>query len=174
MATATKAAVELVSLEEYLSTVYEPDAEFVDGIVEERPMAEDDHSSWQVALVTFFNVRNREWNIRVRCELRNRVADRRYRVPDVAILDGDTPKEPIALHPPLAIFEILSPEDRHKRLIVRLADFERMGVRSIYVLDPEDGSMLRFEAGVLAPATRISIPSRAIDLAVTEIASLVR
>ncbi len=62
MATATKAAVEPVSLEEYLSTVYQPDAEFVDGVIEQRPMGEDDHSSWQVALVTFFNVRNREWN----------------------------------------------------------------------------------------------------------------
>ena len=49
MATATKAAVELVHLEEYLSTVYEPDAEFVDGVVEQRPWGEDDHSSWQVA-----------------------------------------------------------------------------------------------------------------------------
>ena len=158
MATSAKAAVELVSLEEYLSTVYEPDAEFVDGVIEERPMGEDDHSSWQVAVVTFFNVRNQEWNIRVRSELRNQVGTRRYRVPDVAILDADTPKAQIAVHPPLAIFEILSPEDRHKRLLVRLADFERMGVPSIYVIDPENGTMFRFEAGILAPATASASP----------------
>jgi hypothetical protein len=32
-------------LSEYLATTYEPDAEYVDGVIEERPMGEYDHSS---------------------------------------------------------------------------------------------------------------------------------
>ncbi len=158
MATAVKARPEPVSLEEYLTTVYQPDAEFVDGVIEERAIGEDDHSAWQVAVITLLNVRSAEWNIRVRSELRTRTGDGFYRVPDIAILDANLPREPIATQPPLAIFEILSPEDRHKRLLVRLADFERMGVASIYVIDPEDGTLFRFHQGVLGPESRIKTP----------------
>jgi hypothetical protein len=34
-----------VPLEVYLSTSWEPDAEYIDGVVEERPIGEYDHSS---------------------------------------------------------------------------------------------------------------------------------
>jgi hypothetical protein len=37
-------------LEVYLRSSYEPDAEYVDGEIEERPMGEDDHSAWQLAI----------------------------------------------------------------------------------------------------------------------------
>ena len=45
MATTATTPVEL-----YLHTSYEPDAEFVDGDVEERPMGEYDHATWRQAL----------------------------------------------------------------------------------------------------------------------------
>ena len=172
MAEPTVELVSLVTEAEYLSTVYEPDAEFVDGVIEERPMGEDEHSAWQVALITYFNNRNVELNIRVRAELRNKVAERRYRVPDVALLDFDLPRAPIAVHPPLTIFEILSPEDRYKRLLVRLNDFETMGVQHIYVIDPESGRFSRYQAGQLSPVDLVFC--RDSSISVTEIASLVR
>ena len=163
---------ELVSEAEYLRTVYEPDAEFVDGVIEERAMGEDDHSAWQAAITAFFAVRAAEWNIRVRPELRNKVADRRYRVPDVALLDFDVPKAPIATHPPLTIFEILSPEDRYKRLIVRLRDFDAMGVRDIYVVDPETGIFQKWFPHGLTEVDVVAC--RTHTVAVKEIAGLVR
>ena len=43
-------ATTLISVEEYLHTVYEPDAEYVDGVIEKRPMGEDKHSEWQMTL----------------------------------------------------------------------------------------------------------------------------
>ena len=162
----------LVSEAEYLSAVYEPDAEFVDGVIEERNLGEDDHSAWQVALVKYFGLRDEELNIRVRSELRNKVADRRYRVPDVALIDFDLPRAPIAVDPPLAIFEILSPEDRYKRLMVRLADFEAMGVKGIYVVDPETGAFSRFEGGQLHRVDAVFCRDRRV--ATEEIARLVR
>jgi Uma2 family endonuclease len=157
---------ELVSEAEYLSTVYEPDAEFVDGVIEERNLGEDDHSAWQMAITSFFAFRA------VRPELRSKVADRRYRIPDVALLDFDLPKAPIAIHPPLTVFEILSPEDRYKRLMTRLADFEAMGVAAIYVIDPETGLFSRFQGGELLRVDSVSCRDR--TAGVEEIASLVR
>jgi Uma2 family endonuclease len=168
----TEQIAALVSEAEYLSTVYEPDVEFVDGVIEERHLGEDEHSAWQMAIAGFFFMHAVEWNLRVRPELRNKVGERRYRVPDVALLDFDVPKAPIAVHPPLTIFEILSPEDRYKRLLVRLADFETMGVEAIYVVDPETGRFSRFHAGQLSYVDSVSCRDRTIPVA--EIASLVR
>ena len=46
----TMATVTYVPVEAYLrSSDYEPDAEYVDGQIEERPMGEFDHSDWQAA-----------------------------------------------------------------------------------------------------------------------------
>ncbi len=36
-------ATTLVSVEEYLHSTYEPDAEYVDGVIEKRPMGEGPH-----------------------------------------------------------------------------------------------------------------------------------
>ena len=148
-------ATTLVSVEEYLHSTYEPDAEYVDGIIEERPVGEGPHSEWQATLVMFLRIRRKEFTIRVRPEMRTQTGERRYRVPDVAILDAALPDEPIATAPPLIAIEILSPEDRLSRLVVRLADFEAMGVPAIYVIDPIDNSLLRFQAGRLENVTTL-------------------
>ncbi len=158
-------ATTLISVEEYLKTTYEPDAEYVDGVIEERPMGEDAHSAWQVALVTYFNVRAKEWDIRVRSELRTKTSERRYRIPDVALIDVAAPRDPVALIPPLVAFEILSSEDRLSRLLVRLADFEAMGVPALYVVDPADNSFFRFREGKLQAATEVALRSRLIPFA---------
>ena len=157
-------ATTLISVEEYLRTSYEPDAEYVDGVIEERPMGEEQHSAWQVALVTYFNMRAREWNIRVRSELRTKTGERRYRIPDVALLDADAPRDPIALVPPLVAFEILSPEDRVSRLLMRLADFEKMGVQALYVIDPADNSCRRYTSGSLQVVLEFAVQDRKIDM----------
>ncbi len=145
-----------VSVEEYLkSSHYEPDAEYVDGVIEERSTGEDSHSAWQAALVIYFGARAKEWNVRVRPELRSKTSERRYRIPDLAILDANAPRDPVAIVPPLAAFEILSPEDRLSRLLVRLADFEGMGVQHLYVVDPADNSFFRYGQGRLEAVSEV-------------------
>ena len=84
MATAAITPVEL-----YLHTVYEPDAEFVDGEVEERPMGEYDHATWQGAIYTWFDQHAKQWSIRCRAELRVQTSPTRYRVPDVVVFDRE-------------------------------------------------------------------------------------
>ncbi len=157
------ATTSLVSVEEYLRTSYEPDAEYVDGVIEERPMGEWMHSAWQMAISAFFFNRSDEWHIRVRPEQRTKTGERRYRIPDVAVFDADTAPDPIALTPPLIAFEVLSPEDRIARLLVRLADFEAMGVPGNYVVDPEDGALMRFIHGGLHAASGVRLRSEVVD-----------
>src|SRR5271163_4588596 len=105
-----------VPVEVYLRSCYEPDAEYVDGEIEERPMGEFDHASWQAAIQRWFFLHEDEWQINVLPELRVQVSPTRFRVPDVTILDFNRPTEQIVTHPPIAVFEVLSPEDTVRRL----------------------------------------------------------
>jgi Uma2 family endonuclease len=113
------------------------------------------------------------WNIWVRPELRVRTGKRQFRAPDVTILDASLPREPIATHPPQAVFEILSPEDTHKRLMQKLHDYEEMGIPSIWVLNPECGVFEQFREGGLHRGQEFSLEERGIVFSFEEIAQLV-
>jgi Uma2 family endonuclease len=137
-----------VPLEVYLSSSFEPDAEFVNGVIEERPMGEWNHANWQAAILQFFRTRRHEWNIRAAAELRVQVSAGNFRVPDVLLTDRDLLVEQVITQPPIAVFEILSPEDTVTRMMTKLDDYERMGIRTILVLDP-NGKHFRYSEGKL-------------------------
>jgi Uma2 family endonuclease len=143
------AATTHVPVEVYLRSSYEPDADYVDGKIEERPMGEFDHALWQQAIQKWFWQHEKEWNIRALAELRVQVGATRFRVPDVTVLDRSQPREQIITHPPLAVFEILSPEDTLQRLKRRLEDYRIMGIEEIRVIDPQDSTFYRYEDGQL-------------------------
>lgn len=147
---AATAQVTHVPVEVYLKSSFEPDAEYRDGVIEERPMGEYDHSSWQHAIELWFAQHAKEWGVRARPELRIQVTAGNFRVPDVTILDRSLPVEQIITHPPIAVIEVLSPEDSLKRMMTKLADYEKMGIRTILVLDPA-GTHFRFVNGGLEP-----------------------
>jgi Uma2 family endonuclease len=126
----------LVPVEEYLSADYEVDCDYVDGEVLERNMGDRDHAWLQAALAAYFFNRRKERNITVLPEIRIRVSPTRYRIPDVAVLLGDT-EEKILTKPPFLCIEILSPDDRWLRVESRINDFLKMGVGYVWVIDPE-------------------------------------
>ena len=138
-----------IPVEVYLRSSYEPDAEYVDGEIERRPSAEDDHSAWQDAICFWLRQHAKAWNVRVRPALRVQVSATRFRVPDVTVIDRDRPIEQILTHPPIAVFEVLSPEDSLQRLKRRLADYQAMGIPEIWVIDPQDGAACRYAEGDL-------------------------
>jgi hypothetical protein len=71
----------------------------------------------------------------------------RFRVPDVTVLDQDTPKEQIITHPPLAVFEILSAEDTVTRLLGKLADYAAMSIEGVFVIDPATNAYYIYQRG---------------------------
>jgi len=125
-----------ISVSEYLHTSYQPDCDYVDGVIEERNLGELDHAELQGALLLYLNQYKREWGIRTLPEIRVQTSPTRFRIADVAIVSVSAPREQIILTPPVAIIEILSPEDRIPRYSERLDDYRKMGVRNIWVLDP--------------------------------------
>lgn len=148
------AAPVFVPVEEYLRTSYSPDVEYIDGRLVEREstMGENDHSAWQKALVVWFETQAARAGIRVRPELRVQVDAFAFLIPDVALLDRARPVEPIATHPPIAVIEVLSPRDQVGRLMKKCERYEKMGIRSILIVDPE-GPAYRFREGKLEPLT---------------------
>jgi Uma2 family endonuclease len=170
---AAAAQLPFVPLEVYLHSSYEPDAEYVDGVIEERSVGQYDHSSWKHALEMWFAQHAKEWGIRVRPELRIRVRKTNFRIPDVTVLDRNHPVEQVVTHPPIAVFEVLSPEDSVTRMMTKLGDYEQMGIQTILVLDP-DGKHFRFRAGALEPLaeTAFDLPGSKCRFDLAEIVKL--
>lgn len=159
-------------LEEYLRTTTDPDCEFVDGVMEERAVGEYDHSTWQGMIVAFFTTHQMEWGIKARPELRVRVRENSYRVPDVTILSRSAPIEQIVTVPPLAVFEILSPEDSMARVLKKLAEYENMGIGAIWVIEPTTRKYYCYHQGQLSPATVFVLPGGEFSVSMEEIAAL--
>ena len=126
----------LVSVEEYLSTSYRPDREYVDGTLVERNVGEKDHSGLQMALSAYLYNRREEHGIHVFPEQRVQVKPTRFRVPDICVVSGEEPREQILTSPPFACIEILSKDDRMSEMQERIDDYLSFGVSYVWVLDP--------------------------------------
>jgi len=125
----------LASVNEYLSTSYRPDCEYIDGVIVERNVGERDHSTLQGATFAWFYNRRKELRIAVFLEQRVQVSPTRFRVPDVCVTLR-TPEEQIFTTPPFICIEILSPEDRLSSMQDRVSDYLKMGVPYVWILDP--------------------------------------
>jgi Uma2 family endonuclease len=126
-----------VPLEEYLSTIYHPDCDYVDGHLEERNLGEFEHGDLQAALVQYLREKMESFRVRTVTETRVQVAPHRFRIPDVCCI-RKRPQGGVITEPPVLCIEILSPEDRFSRVEARIADFLAMGVAYVWVIDPED------------------------------------
>ena len=126
----------LISVDEYLHTMYQSDRDYVDGEVLERNGAERTHSITQGEFLFFFRSRRREWNVFVFPEQRIQVKPTRFRIPDICVCVGRQPAEEIFQTPPFLCIEILSPGDRVDRVRERIDDFLNFGVPYVWVFDP--------------------------------------
>jgi Uma2 family endonuclease len=160
----------MLSIDEYLRTSYHPDADYVDGEIEERNLGEFEHATFKSAISGWFWPRRYDWGIRPVTEQRMRVAPRRIRVCDIALLRVEAPRERVTETPPLLCIEILSPEDRIPRAKVVLSDYLAMGVQNIWLIDPIRRAAFTFDASGLheADLTRLTVPNSPIHLDLTE------
>ena len=132
------AVATLVPLEEYLSTSYEPDCEYVDGRLIERNVGEYNHSFLQGIILFAL----RALSLRAYVELRFQIGDRRFRVPDVlALAPGQKSSAKYQTATPYIVVEILSPEDRISGLKERIQDYLGRGVPNIWVVDPAERTL---------------------------------
>jgi Uma2 family endonuclease len=125
-----------VTVEEYLSMVFEHDCEYVDGVIEERDLGEFEHAYIQGILITLFNNKRREWGVYALPEQRVQTQKTHFRVPDVTILREGTPREAILTHPPLLVIEVQSPEMPLRRTAQKSTEYLDFGIQHVWVIDP--------------------------------------
>lgn len=143
----------LISVSEYLAASYDPDCDYVDGVVLERNVGEKDHSRLQKKLILHFGNREEQLGIHVFPEQRVQVSRSRFRVPDICVVAGAEPDEQIFTKPPFLCIEILSPEDTMTRMQEKIDDYLGFGVPYVWVLDPRLKRAYQFTpAGMHEPA----------------------
>jgi len=139
------AIAELVSVDRYLHTSFEHDAEFVEGTIVERPMPVWEHSRVQTR-------------------------PDRFRVPDVCVVwerpAGD-PGRRIVTKPPYLWIEILSPEDTAVETLEKVREYLAFGVGWVWVIEPVTRTgQIHSRTGVSSVENRIFVTDRfQIDLA---------
>lgn len=136
-------------IEMYLAGDFQPDAEFSNGKVEERSVGELNHALWQRAIQWWFLQHEEEWQIVSLVEVRVQYAPENYQVPDVTVIDRALANEQIITRPPLAAFEVLSPEDRMSRIMAKLRNYDAMGIPVIRLVDPATNWIAAFSGGSL-------------------------
>ena len=140
------AAPTLLSIDEYLRTSFRPDADYVDGEIEERNLGEFEHARLQYLLSVYFGSREKLWSIQGVVEQRIRVAERRVRIADFALLRADAPRERVTLTPPLLCVEILSPEDRMNRILRKASEYLEFGSHEVWIIDPGARRIVQVDA----------------------------
>jgi Uma2 family endonuclease len=154
----------LVPVEEYLNASYpDGDREYLDGVIVERNVGTPGHSALQKFLILHFGSFEEQFHIDVRPECRTRIEETRYRVPDIVVMARPfRHTDRIILDAPLIIIEILSPDDEMKDTMRRFREYEKLGVRHIVQMDPEDRTTFLFANGDLLrrDLTELEIPGR--------------
>lgn len=159
----------LMSVEEYLHTSFDgADREYLDGEVVERNMGNKSHGRTQGQFYYCFRLHEARTGLFAVTEVRHRVKDSRYRIPDVAVFEGE-PGGEVPSSPPLVAVEILSPDDRVGYIIPKLEEYRQWGVRHIWVADPEDRKFFTYGDAGLHEVTELALSEHAIVLTLADI-----
>ena len=149
----------LVSLDEYLNTAYEPDMEFVEGMLVERNVGTQRHSLLQSLVIMYFGQHRKSHRLKVFTEARLQVGARRHRIPDVLALEIPYTQGKIITDIPVITVEIKSPDDTFDEIVDKCFEYETLGVGNILVMDPDNNRAWLFEHNTLR-----ALPGASIDL----------
>jgi Uma2 family endonuclease len=161
----------LIPVSEYLSTSYEPDCDYVDGEIQERNVGDLDHSDLQAQLLELLRTPANKQFVRATTELRLQVKEARFRVPDICVRSVDAPREQIVQTSPLLCIEVLSPEDRMSRTLVKVRDYLEMGIPEVWVVDKDLRSVLVCKGPTTVAQTtgELHVPRTPIAIALADI-----
>jgi Uma2 family endonuclease len=160
-----------VSVEEYLSTGYEPDCEYDHGVIVERNLGEFEHSFLQIILGTIFTNNMDKWGVFGLTEQRVQITPHKFLIPDVCVLRIGSPAEDILTRPPLIAIEILSPEDTIRRAANKTAEYLQFGIEYVWVIDPNARVAFRGTPAGLerVPGGELFIPETPILVRIAEL-----
>jgi Uma2 family endonuclease len=165
------AATTLLSVEEYLRTSYSPDREYRDGVLIERNAGDINHSLVQTKLARYSGNRGKEWKVKVYVELRIRVREDWYPIPDICLYELPAPQEKVPSRMPLLWIEILSDDDRMIDVWDKARQVVERGSPYVWIINPNTlESELRTASGKnLVPNQTLTIPDSPIVIPLLEV-----
>ena len=163
MATSTR-----LSLLEYSKTSYRPDREYIDGELLERNVGKWEHARLQALLAAWFQSQEKIWSVKVATEQRVQVSPTRVRIPDVMLVSRG-PQPDVIVDPPVLVVEILSPDDTYTETQSRSADYLRMGVPCVWIIDPTSTTGRQCIGDAWTAADTLAVPGTSIRVDLVEL-----
>jgi Uma2 family endonuclease len=149
----------LTSADEYLKTSFDGvDREFAHGELIERAMPTKLHARIQALLCILFGPLVLANRLQIFTEMRLRLANDRFRIPDLCAYAAD-PAGDVPSTPPLLAIEISSHDDRLSETLRKLEEYLAFGVESIWLIDPEAKTFHTYDSTGLHPANELSLPA---------------
>ena len=136
----------MIPVEEYLRTPYDPDVEYVDGVLAERNIGD-----WPQSLIlsnTIYHLSRKYRGVYALPALTSQTKRTRYRLPDVSVLLA-LPKTRYLLEAAFLTVEILSDDDRMSAMIEKLEEYSQKGVANIWLIDPRLRKMFTYRPHTL-------------------------
>ena len=166
-------AAALISVEEYIATNYEPDADFDNGRLIERNLGKFKHARLQFLIGIYIGKHESEWGILGLTEQRIRVAPKKFCVADLCAIRPDQPHQDILEYPPLFTIELLSEGDAFSDVEEKGRKYLNLGVPYVWTVDPESGRCYRHtaEAMLLLTDGTLRIEGSPIAIPIAELVS---
>jgi Uma2 family endonuclease len=168
---AAPAIASVVSVDEYLHSVYEPDMDLVDGVLEDRNVGEFDHWRIQRALLDALRQGEKLFGYYVVQETRTQISATRFRVPDTCLIPRNQFPDRIIRRAPLLCIEVLSPEDRFSRMKTKCQDYLRMGVPEVWVMDPSSRTVSVFRGDTITERREgtLMVPDTSVEVSLKDL-----
>lgn len=154
-----------VTPQQYLATHFEREPELVHGELRERPLPTKSHGRTQQRLAVLLD------RLGYCCtEVRMRLAEDSYRIPDVALFEGVGPPDEVPSEPPLLVVEVSSPDDRLHDLLEKFEQYKTWGVPNIWLIEPELKRLFLFQGGLLS-VPKLELPQFEFSMTAAELFS---
>lgn len=134
-----------ISVEEYLRTDYQPNCEYIDGVLRQKPMPTRKHGLLEARIAQLINMGFSQFE--AACEITVRIRTDKYLVPDLIVQRRDHIQDPYPLDPVHLCVEILSPKDRFSEILAKCEDYHDWGVETAWVVDPESRRAWEYRKG---------------------------
>ena len=103
-------------------------------------------------------------------EWRSLVTATRVRIPDLVLVSVG-PQPDVLVDAPVLVVEILSPDDSYTDTQERAADYRKMGVGTVWIIDPKTRTGRQCIGDTWTAAERLTVPDTGIHV---ELSSLFR
>ncbi len=132
-------------------------------------MSDGPHSIVQKFFIMYLGTRENELEIRVWPGQRVQVNEGRTHVVDVCLTSRDYPLERVIRYVPIVCIEIVAPEDGMSDVHQRVEDYVKMGVPTVWVVDPHRRRIFQTDGASPQQVKELTIPGKDISIGIDQV-----